>query len=201
MSSKSTPRKSSAERRREIARAVLRIIGEKGLPSLTMAAIAEEVGVTSGALFRHFSSREEILEETVRYALARVELTFPDPALPPQERLLQLASNRIRLLSAEPGIAWLLRFDQAYLALPEPAVQILHDLVARSRGFLLEALREGARRGSFRDDIEPEVLLVPVIGTVLSLIRTPGIRQLAVPEPAPDPDVVLSALMRLLAPR
>ena len=56
-------RKPSAERRVEIAQAVLRIIGEQGITSFTTTALAKEIGVTSGALFRHFASRDEILQE------------------------------------------------------------------------------------------------------------------------------------------
>lgn len=201
MKSHPTSRKASADRRREIAIAVLRIIGEQGLPALTTAAIAAEVGVTSGALFRHFASREEMLEESVSYAVERLDATFPDSGLPPEKRLLQLARNRVRLLSSEPGIAWLVRSDQAYLALPTAAVETLHELVERSRGFLLAALREGARNGVFRDDIDPEILLVSVIGTIFALIRMPGVRRFAIPDPAPDPDVVLRALLRMMSPR
>ena len=58
-----TTRKPAAVRREEIARAVLRIIGERGLTSLTTSNLAAEVGLTTGALYRHFASREEILRE------------------------------------------------------------------------------------------------------------------------------------------
>ena len=66
-------RKPAAERRQEITLAVLRIIGERGLTSLTTATLAEEVGVTTGALFRHFASFDEILRETVRHGIRRME--------------------------------------------------------------------------------------------------------------------------------
>ena len=88
-----TLRKPTADRRREIAQAVLRIIGERGLTSLTTAAIAAEIGVTNGALYRHFSSLDEILIETVRQGVVKIESTFPDPALPPIERLILQASR------------------------------------------------------------------------------------------------------------
>lgn len=192
-------RKPSAERREEIARAVLRIVGERGLTSLTTTRIAEEVGVTSGALFRHFASLDEILEETVRHAVARVEGTFPDPALPPLERLLELARRRIRLLREEPGLAWLLRSEQVYLTLPPDAVEPLRTLAVRSRRFLLAALREGAARGEVRHDLEPELLLVPVIGTIHTLIGMQGIHRTGAMS-GPRTEKVLEALAHMLAP-
>ena len=194
-----TPRKPSSERRREIADAVLRILGERGLNSLTTTAIAGEVGLTSGALFRHFESMDEILIEAVREGSARIDATFPEGSLPPEERLLALARARIRVLGADRGLAWLLTSEQAFLVLPGEAVDLLRDLVRRSRAYVLQALRDGAVEGTFRADIKPEILLVPVMGTIHTLIGGQSVRKLSAGS-RPDAEPVLGALIRLLAP-
>ncbi|HXV75571.1 MAG TPA: TetR/AcrR family transcriptional regulator [Candidatus Polarisedimenticolaceae bacterium] len=110
------------ERREEIARAVLTIIGARGRTALTTTTLAAEVGLTTGALYRHFASLDEILTEAVRYGVERIESTFPAAALPPLDRVLELARNRVRLLGRDRGLAWLLRSEQAYLTLPIHAV-------------------------------------------------------------------------------
>ena len=194
-------RRSSAERREEIATAVLHIIGRRGLTSLTMSTLAAEVGVTSGALFRHFDSRDDILRDVVRRSVARIDRTFPDDSLPPRERLFTLARNRIRLLGTDPGLAWLLRSEQADLALPEDAVEQLRDVVRRSRRFLLKAIRDGAAAGSIRSDIPPDVLLVPIIGTIHALIGTPGASQHATGRQHRNTSRVLAALERMIMTR
>lgn len=193
-------RKPASVRREEIARAVLRIVGERGYPALTTATLAEEVGVTTGALFRHFASLEEILRETTAHAIARIEETFPDPSLPPMTRILQLAKNRMRVLGPDPGLSWLLRSDQAPLVLPADAVETLRAVVARSRKFVLDAVREGASDGSIRSDIEPEILVVPILGTIRALIGMSGVHRYATGGPKNVPDRVLAALATLLAP-
>ncbi len=193
-------RKPTGERRQEIAEAVLRIIGDRGITALTTTTLATEVGLTSGALFRHFASREEILQEAVRLAMRKIEETFPDDSLPPMERLLNLAENRVMLLGSDPGLAWLLRSEQAFLELPEAAVASLRELVTRSKHYLLTAIREGAAAGSIRKDIEPEVLLVTVMGTVHALIGIPGMHGHSGQSRKQSPGQVLTALRRLLAP-
>jgi AcrR family transcriptional regulator len=193
-------RKPAAVRRTEIALAVLRIIGERGLTSLSTATLAEEVGVTTGALFRHFASLDEILCETVHQGTRRMEETFPEPSLPPLERLMRLARNRVQLLRADPGLAWLLRSEQAYLTLPDEAVESLQALVRRSRQYLLSAIRQGMSEGAIRDDIEPEVLLVPVMGTIHTLAGMQGVHHLAPGTDTRKQRAVLAALERLLAP-
>ena len=91
-------RRSGEERREQIAQAVLHIVGTTGITSLTTTALAREIGVTSGALFRHFKSRDEILREAVRYATRQIDETFPDEALPAPERIVGLARNRLQVL-------------------------------------------------------------------------------------------------------
>lgn len=188
------------ERREEIARAVLRIIGERGIRSLTTTTLAAEVGLTTGALFRHFASLDEILIEAVRAGVARIDATFPDNELPPLDRLLKLARNRIQLLHGDPGLTWLLRSEQSYLVLPEEAGDQLRAVARRSRKFLLEALVEGAAQGTVRRDVEPEVLLVTVLGTIHMVIGSGGSPASQPARNLPPPERVLSGLFRLLQP-
>lgn len=190
-------RKSGTERRGEIVRAVLRIIGERGLTALSTSSIAAEVGLTTGALFRHFDSLEGILAAAVEYALSRIDATFPDPALPPRERLLEIARNRVELFGADPGLAWLLRSEQAFLTLPPESVAKLRTVVRRSKRFLLKAIRDGIDEGSVRGDLDPKAMLVPVMGTIHALAGMPGVHRLA---SRPDVENTLAALMQMLAP-
>ncbi|MCB9896170.1 MAG: TetR/AcrR family transcriptional regulator [Planctomycetes bacterium] len=191
-------RKPTTERREQIVQAVLHIIGDKGIAALSTGRLAREVGVTTGALFRHFATREAILQEVVLYAVARIEETFPDASLPPARRLQQLALNRVELLGNNPGLAWLLRSEQAYLSLPRDSTALLRDVVKRSRRYLLEAIREGVERGDIRADIEPEVLLVPILGTIHALVGMPGVHRAAARRS--DTDRILEALLQMLAP-
>lgn len=163
-------RKSRAMRREQIVAAVLRIIGEEGIGSLTTTALAREIGVTSGALFRHFDTRDEILEETVRYVAETIDRTFPEPSLPPVERLRQLAARRIEALTSQPGIGWFLHSDQAALNLSPAAFAHLGDCARRTREFVLGALKEGVAAGRIRGDIPAEHLLVIFLGTIHAFV-------------------------------
>jgi len=193
-------RKPASTRRDEIVRAVLHVIGDRGVTSLTASALAREVGLTSGALFRHFNSMDDILRATVKHAVARLDETFPDPGLPPPERILTLARARVRLLRDDPGLGWMLRSEQAYLALPEDAVELLRDVVTRSRRDLLKALRDGIQDGSIRDDIDAKDLLVPVLGTIHALTGGAGMHRESTAAARRDAERALAALMRMLAP-
>lgn len=193
-------RKSGAQRRREIADAALTIIGERGLPELTTANLAAVVGVSTGALFRHFKTLGDVMDFATDLAVERIADTFPPADLPPLDRLTTLARRRIELLSAEPGIAWLLQSDQAPLVVPATAVEKLKAMAQRSRKFLLETLADGIADGTIRGDIAPEHLLLPVIGTIHALIRAPSVRSHPHAHVAAALDGPLAALVTLLSP-
>ena len=168
-------RKTSAERQVEIIQAVLKIIGEQGFSSLKTNSIAAEVGISSGAIFRHFSSLENIFRQVVTYCITKIEETFPDTSLPPLERLKTLITNRVMLFDASPGLAWLLRSEQSLLILPEDSVVSLKEMTIKSKNYILDLLKEGMASGIIRTDIEAKNLLIPVVGTTHTIIGIHGI--------------------------
>ena len=167
-------RLSGPQRREQIARAALDIIGRQGLTALTTTALAQKIGVTSGALFRHFATRDAILEEAVRFAETAIDGTYPEDTLPPGERLRAFAQARIALLKKQPGLAWLLRSDQARLTLPPAGVKRTRAVVRRSRAYLRTAFDEAAASGSVRNDVSVDVLLLTFTATVHALIGRGG---------------------------
>ena len=196
----STTRKPTSVRRREIAEAALMVIGEHGATSLTAASLAREVGLTAGALFRHFASVDDILSAAVDVAIEAVDATFPCEQLAPIERLRTLALRRIEVVGGTPGLAWLLLSDQVYLCVPESAVTRLRALVLRSREFLLAGFREGVARGDLRADLDPETMLPIFTGTVHSLIVARGVhRSVGQRATSPAPERVIDALFALLS--
>ncbi|MDN5362788.1 MAG: hypothetical protein PWP70_1835, partial [Moorella sp. (in: firmicutes)] len=52
-----TVKETSAVRQQQIIAAALDIIAKRGLANLTTAAIAQEVGFSEGAIFKHFPGK------------------------------------------------------------------------------------------------------------------------------------------------
>ncbi len=55
-------RKNQTERREEILDATLELLGQYGLEGTTVSRIAAAVGLTPGALYRHFESRAALID-------------------------------------------------------------------------------------------------------------------------------------------
>jgi len=56
-----TERLDTVTRKEQIKEAVLEIISTEGIGKLSIRNLASKIGVTEGALFRHFSSKKEIM--------------------------------------------------------------------------------------------------------------------------------------------
>jgi AcrR family transcriptional regulator len=190
-------RKTTAERRTEIAAAALRLLGRGGLSAVTSATVAAEIGVSPAALFRHFATLPEIVEAAVDLAVARLDASVPSRDEAPLTRLRTLAQARVRLFAQEPGVAWLLRSEQAYASLPESAVGKLRGAIARSRRFIHGAIHEGVELGSLRSDVSPRALLTVYTATIQALVSRAGLAQRSAARP--DPDDVLGGLFRLIS--
>lgn len=152
--------------RTEIADAAIRIVGDRGISALTTTALAKELGVSSGAPFRHFSSREEILMAVGERVVELIGTTFPDPGLPPLERLARLFVARIETVIRHGGVARLIFSEQFSKALPEQAAAMIRDFVRRTREYALAAIVEAAARGEIRQDIPAEHLLLMFVGAM-----------------------------------
>jgi len=60
------------DRRQSIEAAAAGLFADRGFAGTSVADIAAEVGITPGAIYRHFSGKEELLERIVLGSLARI---------------------------------------------------------------------------------------------------------------------------------
>lgn len=193
-------RKPSSGRQTDIADAILRVAGREGIGALTMERLGREVGVTSGALFRHFPTRTAMLNEAAHRAVALLETTFPLATLPPLERLRQFVVARSALAAEHGGIPQLVFSEQFGKALPPKGARAVRGTVLRTRDFVVEALREAVARGDVRSDIPAEELALTVMGGILARALFAAFVGDGTGKPEPDAEGRWESLLRLLGP-
>lgn len=145
-SSAPQPRRADAERNREaIVESALVLLGHN--PSATMAQIAAAAGVGRVTLYGHFSSRNDLVDEAFRSAVARSEQTLANLDLggDPTEALVRLIRSSWREV-----IRNLAALDAAQRALPPERIREHHsELMA----CVEDVIGRGQAEGSFRDDL------------------------------------------------
>ncbi|MFE9451906.1 TetR/AcrR family transcriptional regulator [Streptomyces sp. NPDC006739] len=151
MTTKPSALRADARRNRErILEAAVRAFSEKG-PDVAIDAIAKAAGVGSATLYRHFPTREALIEAAYRNELARVcDSATKLLAENPPDRALRLWMDAfIDYLAAKQGMADALRAAVASGA--DPFAETL-DKLGAALGTLLHA---GAGAGLLRPDIDP----------------------------------------------
>lgn len=111
---------------------------ERGPEAVTMRAVAERVGVTATALYRHFADKDAILREVQGEGsrLLGSHLFRALEAPTPLERLRETAMAYLDFAVAQP---------QAYRSLYEPAAEDADSPVQRQRGAVRRFLRDRVR--------------------------------------------------------
>ncbi len=187
-------RRASELRQVELTDAALRIVATKGIAALTTRSLAAEVGLSTGAIFRHFASLDALLDAVVARVEAVLEATYPAAELPPVERLARFVESRSTAVGNQLGILRLVLSEQFLLALPKGGSARLSACVDKTRAFVLECLRQGQDAGELRADLSAESLVPIVMGTVQMLALSPSkARQRDAPAHA-----VLGSLLALL---
>jgi AcrR family transcriptional regulator len=158
-------RKTRAERRAEIADAALRIVGEYGVEGATMARIADAVGISGPALYKHYSGRAEILEAAMDLLLVRV-VSWLDSSKNPNalERLRELGMRHASTIATdyEGVVAPLFEFAAA-----GPRSHLSGQLARRQRAALqrfVAIIEEGQRQGTIRRGIDVPVVAWSLMG-------------------------------------
>ena len=151
-------RKPTEIRREEIKFAVLKIIREEGIKSISTKNLAKYTGLSEGAIFRHFKSKKEIItsiiDDVARDMIGRLKtVAFSDSK--PKERLFQLICSTINYLTENNGITILL-FTEASHTNDLEMKQKLQHIFNSQRALVGEIIKDGMEQGVWDKQISIE---------------------------------------------
>lgn len=165
-----TPRQPTEERRRQIADAALKVIAEQGLGRFTTQAIAAEVGITDGSLFRHFASKQEIVLAALDRVEERLFEGFPPVDPDPLARLERFFRARAALVSANPVIARLAFSEELPHAAGDAGAAQVRRWKERSLDFVVACVEEAAEQGRIPRGLPAREIGVMIVGTLMALV-------------------------------
>lgn len=160
MSEPSSPTTSPKWRRRadarpaEIVQAAYEVFSEKGFASARLDDIAKRAGVSKGALYLYFETKQDIFEAVVKDAIApnigQIEafaLGFPGPF----EQLIRLMMQRVGELAALSGMGKVIKMVIGESGNFPGIARIWHDdALAKGLGLLIRVIERAQERGEVR---------------------------------------------------
>lgn len=163
-----------SDRQDEIVATALHLIAKEGIQELTMKKIAAAIGITEPALYRHFSSKSQILAAVVdSMAAARSALLRRPPAAEQDaaSTILSFFVGHARLFAGEPALTVILFSEDLFRN-----DQALHERIALIVGdtmrIIQEALADGVRRGALRPDLDPSMAALLLVGGFRQLVSS-----------------------------
>ncbi len=162
----------AAARREAIVAAVLDRARDVGPDAITTQAIAERIGVTQGALFRHFPHKEAIwlaVFEWVREALGAVLEAAVAQEQSPLRKLERAFAAHVAFVTANPGVSKALFHELQYPA--DSPVRLAVRAMVNGYRERLSALFDSAKAaGELPPSLDAALAAVLFIGAVQGLV-------------------------------
>ena len=162
-----------AERRRASAvEAVVALAARQNPGDITTAAIAERVGVTQAALFKHFPTKESILEAVMEWVaeqlLARVAQAA-EAAPSPLAALEAAFLAHVAFVAAHPRVPRML-FGELQRTETTGAKRLARTLVRRYGELLHGLVERGRAAGEISPAIDTNAAVTLFVGSVQGLV-------------------------------
>ena len=160
------------ERRAATVEAVINLAAEQNPSDITTTAIAQRMGLTQGALFRHFPTKDAILEAVMTWVAERL-LSRVDRAAQnvtsPLAALEAVFMAHIDFVSEHPGVPRMLfgELQRPGETLPKRMVQ---TLIQRYGERLRHLLERGKAIGELNASLDIEAASVSFIGSIQGLV-------------------------------
>jgi TetR/AcrR family transcriptional regulator len=160
------------ERRAATVEAVINLAAEQNPSDITTTAIAQRMGLTQGALFRHFPTKDAILEAVMTWVAERL-LSRVDRAAQnvtsPLAALEAVFMAHIDFVSEHPGVPRMLfgELQRPGETLPKRMVQ---TLIQRYGERLRHLLERGKAIGELDANLDIEAASVSFIGSIQGLV-------------------------------
>lgn len=162
----------TAERQAEIVAAALRLARGASAPMITTSDIAAAIGVTQGALFKHFPSKEAIWLAAMRWvhqALLEALHDAASRAATPREALTAMFRAHVDFVTAHPGVPRII-FHELQQPSDSAAKREVRAVLQSYRALLLDHLGQAVRQGQARTDLDQEAAATAFVGLIQGLV-------------------------------
>ena len=160
------------ERRAATVEAVVALAATHNPSEITTTAIAQQMQLTQGALFRHFANKDAVFLTVVEWVserlLARID-TAAEAAASPRAALQAVFMAHVSFVAAHPGVPRII-FSELQRAGDTPPKRVVQQLVASYGARLHQRISQGQTQGELRADLDVPAAVTLFIGTVQGLV-------------------------------
>ena len=160
--------KKLSSRQLEIVDQAIELIAEKSIQGLTIKNLSHKLGLSEGAIYRHFNSKFEILLTILSNFLIEADRSLnnackgTEPALEQIESIFMYNFNRF---SERPAIASVIFSESIFQNDNRLSDEVL-KLLNKHESTLKCILQNGQKSGDIRNDVPCDKLIFIIIGSI-----------------------------------
>ncbi len=155
-------------RKEQIAQAALTVVARYGLRRLNIAQVARLVGVVPSALYRHFPSKDAILDTVmglVRERLLENVRTVTEAVSDPFEQLRLLLERHVQFIEQNQALPRIIFSEQVYDGRPGRR-RVMFKTIQAYLDKVADIVREGQTKGQIRKDLDAATIAVMFLGLI-----------------------------------
>jgi len=160
------------ERRAATVEAVVALAAQTNPSDISTTAIAKHMGVTQGALFKHFPTKESIIEAVMGWVadrlLARIDAATRKAATP-LAALEAVFMTHVEFVTIHPGVPRML-FGELQRAEMNGPKRLVQALIARYSERVRALLAQGKAAGEIRANMDEGSAALLFVGMVQGLV-------------------------------
>jgi len=158
-------------RQKQIMDVSLNLIKEGGIQNLTMKRIAERVGISEQAIYRHFNSKQDILCSIIKYFNEHFENVFKSISQIPtvEKRMSAFIDGHLAYFQANPATAAVI-FSEEIFQYDSKLAQKVNDLVEKRISVISKFITLAQQEGAFRKDLNADDMAFIFLGSIRFLV-------------------------------
>jgi len=157
-----------SKRQQQIMMEAVKLIASGGIQNLTMKNIAEAVGVSEPALYRHFKSKNDILKLIIQ-TLKQGSRQALDSGQSGWMLIRGTLQQHVEQFTRTPGFAAIIFSEEIFSAENELSQEIV-NLMQSTLAQFESMIKAAQEQGDIRNDISAKQLASMIIGTFRFLI-------------------------------
>lgn len=156
-----------SDRQLEIIEAAGKILTSSGISGLTIKNLAKEMKFSESAIYRHFTSKEEIIIALLEFLVENMDDRYTNAILSeqsPEEKFTTLFQNQFSFFKKYPHFVVAV-FSDGLMEESQKINEAILKIMSVKLKHLMPIIAEGQQKNVFTNSITPEELMHIVLGS------------------------------------
>jgi len=157
----------SAATKASITNAALRLFAQRGFVSAALDEVAQEAGITKGAIYWHFKNKDDLFAEILVHIRSVWHVMVFEPCQTtkePRERIEQLFAAYLQFFTAEPEVCLFLQRVQ--LESDPRFAQQVTKMFEQTVRFIAQTFDDGKKQGIFRKQVDSRLTAYMILSAL-----------------------------------